>query len=522
MEKAQLLIIDDEPGILETLSDIFTAKGYAVQKATSGKAAMKCVASRHIDLALIDIQLPDMSGIEVLHQLKRQQPSIQCCVMTGNASVQDAITALKGGAGDFFVKPLVIEQVERRLATALENMQLMKDLASSQEQYRLVTEKANDAIIIMNDTGKVTYWNPAAERIFGYDFAEIYGRDLHETLMPSHLAEHYQKGFSHFSKTGEGAAIGKTLELSAIHKDGHEFPIELSLSIMRRNSHWQAVAIVRDITERIKAQEELARQHQELKETQSMVVQQEKLASIGHIAAGVAHEINNPLGYITSNLRSLGKYAIKLEEYVTGLQGRLQEAGMEEHDRSQRKKINFIMTDLKALVEESLQGAKKVKTIVDSLKNFARHDEEMHFTDLNECVENALTVVWNELKYRGTVTREYGKIGPVSCVAGQIGQVLMNLLVNAADVINEDGVVGIRTWSEEDMACVAISDNGPGIPDDLQTKIFEPFFTTKEVGKGTGLGLSISLEIVKRHNGTLTVDSKEGRGTTFTLRLPLC
>ncbi|MBI5639684.1 MAG: GHKL domain-containing protein, partial [Nitrospirae bacterium] len=190
----------------------------------------------------------------------------------------------------------------------------------------------------------------------------------------------------------------------------------------------------------------------------------------------------------------------------------------------QRKalKIDFITEDLGNLIRESLDGAERIKKIVQDLKSFSRVDEaEQKMADINAGLESTINIVWNELKYKATVKKEYGDIPLTKCNPGQLNQVFMNLLVNAAHAIESQGDIGIRTWSEEDSIFVSISDTGCGIPAEKINRIFEPFYTTKEVGKGTGLGLSIAYDIVKKHSGEIKVQSEVGKGTTFTINIPV-
>jgi len=272
---------------------------------------------------------------------------------------------------------------------------------------------------------------------------------------------------------------------------------------------------------------ELESAYAELKSTQTRILQQEKMASIGQLAAGVAHEINNPMGFISSNLGTLGKYAAKLAGFIrelteiTGqLEGQEQLAAVKEHRR--QLKIDYILEDIEPLINESLEGADRVKTIVQNLKTFSRIDEaDCKPADINDCIESTLSIVWNELKYNAVVRKDYGELPLTMCHPQQLNQVFMNLLVNAGQAIENHGEIVIKTWSSEGSIYVSISDTGNGIPQDRLTKIFEPFYTTKEVGKGTGLGLSITYEIVKKHNGDITVESQVGKGTTFTIKIPV-
>jgi two-component system NtrC family sensor kinase len=264
-----------------------------------------------------------------------------------------------------------------------------------------------------------------------------------------------------------------------------------------------------------------------LKATQAQMLQQEKMASIGQLAAGVAHEINNPMGFITSNLGTLSKYTKRLSEYIDLQTKAIDEIGTEDVKRSlaeQRKKlkIDYILEDIGQLIEESLDGAERVRKIVQNLKSFSRVDEaEYKFADINECIESTLNIVWNELKYKAKVYKEYGELPLTKCYPQQLNQVFMNILVNAAQAIEKQGEIRIKTWNGDGNIYIAISDTGVGIPKDKINRIFEPFFTTKPVGKGTGLGLSITYDIIKKHNGDIQVESEVGKGTTFTIRIPV-
>ncbi len=268
----------------------------------------------------------------------------------------------------------------------------------------------------------------------------------------------------------------------------------------------------------------LNKAYKELQTTQSQMLQSEKMASIGQLAAGVAHEINNPIGFISSNLGTLSKYLTRLTEFTDTL---MKAQASNDYSEAQLKelhkklKIDFIGQDAKDLVKESLDGTDRVCKIVQGLKSFSRVDEAEYKTvDINECLESTLNIVWNELKYKATVSKDYGKLPLTNCYPQQLNQVFMNLLVNAAHAIDKQGEIGIKTWQQEKSIFVSISDTGFGIPPENKSRIFEPFFTTKEVGKGTGLGLSISYEIIKKHDGEIVVDSEPGKGTTFTIRLP--
>ncbi len=297
----------------------------------------------------------------------------------------------------------------------------------------------------------------------------------------------------------------------------------------------EVIGAMTDITSRKQMEESLQRKGEEqqqliarLQEAQNQLLQSEKMASIGQLAAGVAHEINNPVGFVNSNMNAL-------RGYVTTLFGVIHE--LEECVKKQapqppllealaairaRADLGFLEDDVNDLVRESMDGLKRVKDIVQALKDFSHVDEnEWQVADLHEGLESTLKIVANEIKYKATIDKQYGELPPIPCLASQVNQVFMNLLVNAGHAIGEGGVITIRTGVEGDMACISVTDTGCGIAPENLTRIFEPFFTTKPIGSGTGLGLSLSYGIINKHGGRIDVASTVGRGTTFTIRLPL-
>jgi len=288
------------------------------------------------------------------------------------------------------------------------------------------------------------------------------------------------------------------------------------------------VVTIHETTELLKMNEKLQQAYAELQQSQAQIFQQEKMASIGQLAAGVAHEINNPMGFISSNLSTMGKYMEKINSFEAAMIEAVQGKGDEEllasmKDLRKKLKIDFILEDIKSLLDESRDGAERVRRIVQDLKSFSHVDEaECKPASINECLDTTLNMLRNEIKYIADVEREFDPDLPMLlCFPQQINQVFMNVLVNSAHAIEGHGLIKIKTLRESDDIVVRISDTGKGIAPENLTRIFEPFFTTKEVGKGTGLGLSISYDIIKKHGGLMTVESEVGVGTTFTVRLPL-
>lgn len=290
------------------------------------------------------------------------------------------------------------------------------------------------------------------------------------------------------------------------------------------------VVTIHETTELHKMNENLQKAYAELQQRQAQVFQQEKMASIGQLAAGVAHEINNPLGFISSNLTTLNKYVDRLAGFIGSSDQALSSisdidsvAVTSLKEIRKKLKIDYIMEDSRQLIAENLDGVGRVRRIIQDLKSFSRVDQvEQALTNLNEALETTINIAWNEIKYIASLNREFGDIPEIYCFPQQLNQVFLNLLVNAAHAMEDkQGIITVRTWCNSDSVFVSVADNGCGIPEEIRQRIFEPFFTTKEAGKGTGLGLSISQDIIRKHEGILTVDSKVGKGTTFTVKLPV-
>lgn len=272
------------------------------------------------------------------------------------------------------------------------------------------------------------------------------------------------------------------------------------------------------------------KQHQQelikkLEEAQNQLLQSEKMASMGQLAAGVAHEINNPIGFVNSNLGSLERYVdnlLRLLDAYEKLEPSLaEEARQDLQQLKQEIDTTYLRQDIGDLLNESRDGMQRVKRIVQDLKDFSHVDRgERELADLEKGLESTLNVVWNELKYKAKVIKEYAHPPSIECLPSQLNQVFMNLLVNAAHSIETNGEITIRTGFDPQDVWVEVEDTGHGIPAENLTRIFEPFFTTKPVGKGTGLGLSLSYGIVKKHHGRIDVTSQVDKGTKFRVILP--
>lgn len=388
------------------------------------------------------------------------------------------------------------------------------------QQLRFTQEIINaipTPVYYLDRVGHYIGCNRAFEQFFGMQQHELINRSIRgiNPMQPHELHEKMDR---------ECLAGNQSCRYEAhlVNAEGLEFDVIITKApyLADKGKSGGIVGTFTDITER--KQSEIM-----LQQMQGQIIQQEKMASIGQLAAGVAHEINNPMGFITSNLTSLGKYADRLDEYIAAL---LQSIGScaghpdtGDIDRLRQKlKVDYIISDVRELVNESLDGANRVRRIVQDLKSFSRVDQaECCRTNLNELLETTINIAWNELKYIATLERDLGEIPDIVCYPQQLNQVFINLLVNAAQALEKQGNIVVRSWSDNGDVRVSIKDSGKGMTEEVQRRVFEPFFTTKEAGKGTGLGLSISADIIRKHGGEITVESEVGVGTTFIVRLPV-
>ena len=278
-----------------------------------------------------------------------------------------------------------------------------------------------------------------------------------------------------------------------------------------------------------RANDELTRLNLSFRRTQEQLIQSEKLASIGQLAAGVAHEINNPVGYVFSNFSSLERYLkdlFRMLEAYESAEAQLSDTPTAARLSALRQEIDleYLKQDVPTLMAESREGIARVRKIVQDLKDFSHIDTrpQWEWSDLHKGLDSTLNIVQNEIKYKAEVVKHYGTLPEVQCLAPELNQVFMNLLINAAQAIDKPrGTISIRTGAGGDTVWVEVEDDGCGISSENASRIFDPFFTTKPVGKGTGLGLSLSYGIVKKHGGRLEVDSEPGRGTRFRVTIPV-
>jgi two-component system NtrC family sensor kinase len=383
---------------------------------------------------------------------------------------------------------------------------------------RAAFDTAISGFALLDDQTIIRRCNPALGRMLGTKPIDLAGRLLIDCVSP----DDREKAASALSQLRVPGSNPMRLSLKCRRADGLDVWTDCNIArIDDRNAEGFVVAIV-DASVSRQSESELVWAHAQL-------VQQEKMASIGQLAAGVAHEINNPLGYVHSNLGTLSNYLRDILRVIDAYQ-EVEHAGTSEAPvwaavRNVKRSIDleFVRTDMLDLVAESQEGVRRMEKIVGDLKDLSRAepDDDWALTDLHRGLDSTLNIVNNEIKYKAIVEKEYGDLPRVECRSSQINQVFMNLLVNASQAITERGVIRVATGVEGSEVWIDIIDNGVGIAPELMARIFDPFFTTKPIGTGTGLGLSLSYRIVQRHRGRIEVDSEPGRGTRFRIWLPI-
>ncbi len=405
-----------------------------------------------------------------------------------------------------------------------------RDLIRAKEYIDNLISSSTDIIYSTDLSGGITVWNRAAEEIYGKSGEEVTGVSVEKVISQGW-------GSHSFNDLKRKVLKEERMVIDVERKIGGNLSSFLCTisPVMDQKEGVIAISFIeKDITDIKVLHEELKEKNRELekliedvKERESQLIQSEKMASIGQLAAGMAHEINNPIGFIKSNLQTFSDYAEDLSTYIHEALEAVHEGGGKEKNIAKSAKemnISFIIDDLKSLVSESMEGVQRIQHIVQNVKTFAHKGEgEKEKVELSNVLDGACTLAWNEIKYKAKVEKEFQEGLEIDCYPIQLGQVVLNLLVNAAQAIEgKDGKIRIATRKEGDMAVIEVSDNGSGMSEEVRKRIFEPFYTTKAVGKGTGLGLSIAYSIVvEKHMGEINVHSVLGEGTTFTMKLPI-
>ncbi len=493
-----ILVVEDEEGLSHLLRKHLDREGYHTEGAASGEAALAFIAANRNTLMLLDYSLPDMSGRRVVEMLTERQHNVPFIIMTGHADVKVAVDMMKLGARDFVVKdaeflavlPAVVKRVVEQLEVTERLAEVESKLLRSEERYHDLIEFANAGIIVA-EGDVITDINNRAEELYGYEKDELIGQSPRQLTPKQYWEQHYAV-LDEIANHGKSRAT--IFEEEGIKKDGSVFPIEISFSLTGKENK-TIIGVIRDLTE--------------IKKMEQQLLQSEKLKSLGELAGGVAHDFNNILAAILGRVQLLRKQLAP--------------------PRGQAEKRGSAIDLEKALeiIERaSLDGAETVRRIQEFCR---RRGDQKDFVqvDVNELIENALEftrVKWaDEVQSRGVkikLNKALSPIPPIMGCASELREVFTNLINNAVDAMPRGGDIIVTSLMDPPFAVIAIQDSGGGIPLSIKDRIFDPFFTTKGP-QSTGLGLSVSYGIINRHHGTIVADSVEGKGTAFTIKLPI-
>lgn len=564
----EILIVEDDTISRSMLKNMLVEMGHPVSEAENGTQAWKLLNEKPFSLVITDWLMPEMDGLELCRKIRSALFScyIYVIMLTAKDRRNDLVDVFQAGADDYIPKPFDPAELQARVMTAMRvvelecrHKQLNQTLIESRNKLRIVLDSLQEEIVSIDPAMNIVSVNKTFVDRVGCPSKDLVGKACFEPiegcqtpLCPIDIKPLVSDMFI--------SGGNKHLLLKSAGDQGGETYRQIDcLPIFDENRRLiQAVVVSKDITEDRRKAEEISSLNNQLLETASQVeaknkklkstlkrledtqaqmVQSEKMASIGQLAAGVAHEINNPTGFVSSNLKTLSDYQKDIVQLIKKYQGLVANFTLDTDNSGAPAEyleevssiktfendidIDFLIEDIDDLIGDCQEGTNRIKKIVLDLKDFAHPGEDvLQSMDINNGLESTLNVVNNELKYKATVHRDFGEIPTVKAYPQQLNQVFMNILVNAAQAIEKKGDIHITTRLKDDWVEIQISDNGCGIDPQNLSKIFDPFFTTKDVGKGTGLGMNIAYNIVKKHDGTIEVASEVGRGTTFTIRVP--
>lgn len=509
----QVLLVDDEQGIRISLSKILMRTGYDVATASNAREALEQLEKQDFDVVVSDIIMPQMSGLELLQEVRATRPLLPVILLTGGPSLKSAAQSLRMGAFDYLTKPVSRIAFCRTIAAAADMKKLREEnlryqqnleeiikersaaLAVSEQLARSVIEASQDAIIAINNKGMITIFNPAAETMFGYEARSMMGQPVDCLIPEDYRDQHCQYMQQFFVDGSPRRAIDKTLELQAIRSDGSVFPIEMTLAEGHCAEQKIIIGFLRDISKRKQVEHE--RNKLELEFQQS-----KKLESLGRLTGGVAHDFNNLLSPILAYTEIMLFDTSEQHPYHSYLKV-MQTATERARDLTQKL---LAFSRRQVLEVKQIELNEVVRGFAKILRRTIREDIELQWQLASE-----------ELHLQGDIM--------------QIEQILMNLLVNAQDAMPSGGKIAIRTEhvklganksasNLEPQILMSVEDTGAGMAPETLERLYEPFFTTKGKGKGTGLGMATVYGIVKQHGGNIAVNSEPGCGTTVKIYFP--
>ncbi|NMF88205.1 ATP-binding protein [Aromatoleum petrolei] len=465
-------------------------------------------------------------------------------IMQRIVGIEQALDAIARGEQSVQIPYLEGESEMARIASAINRTiaQIADDrlaLTALMRQLQTVLNSVAEGIYGVDGEGRIMFINPAALIMLGYQDIEVIGQTSHSLFHHHHAdGRPYALTDCPIARSRQDAHVEHRDDEVFFRKNGSSFPVEYTSAPLLMDSERAAggVVIFHDITER-REHERLLKEtvtqlrdtNARLAETQVQLIQAEKLAGLGQLAAGVAHEMNNPLAFVNSNFATLETYVHDLLNLIEGYEGVI--AATEDSSARatatrlrESTDLDFLRDDLRALIRESRQGLQRVGRIVGDLKDFSRIDSspaEWGDVNLNHCLDATLKVVAGAIGEKAEVVRDYATLPPVRGNAVQLNQIFLNILLNAVHAIDHHGTITLRTWCRLDEVCVEIADTGCGMAPDVSDRMFDPFYTTRPIGQGTGLGLSVAYSIAQKHGGRFEVDSTQGQGTSVRLWLPI-
>ena len=511
------VIIEDSDDDAQLIARTIQKSGYRLkwERVENACALRELLTSGHWDVVLSDYRLPGFNAPAALEIVKETEPDLPFIVISGTIGESTAVETMKAGAHDYLMKnnltrlTSAIERELKEVKVRQERKAATRALEKSEETYRVLVETSPDAIFMIAVDGTIRKANRSAASMNGFDTPdELIGRNIHEL---------------------SGAADTESaVDLDTILDDGSSHQREVVLQRMNKERYWGEVSaatiegdddtsngiilIVRDITER--------------KRLQLSLTETDRMASIGLLSAGVAHEINNPMMYVLNAVESMAEASPDLLELFSFLDSATSRNDASPECAFIRDKMTAIHVEyLMSQLDNAQLGVHRIMDIVKDLRIFSRvKDTEKRPVCINRVVSSAINIAYSEIKYRAELHRELADVPPVLANDGRLSQVFLNLLINAAQAIHGDtpsnNRIVVRTGEEAGRVIASVSDTGVGIDAVHLSQIFDPFFTTKPSGVGTGLGLAISQNIVTEYGGTIEVTSEAGIGTTFTVSLP--
>jgi PAS domain S-box-containing protein len=543
----KILMLEDEPADAEYIAQAMRRGGleFSFQRVETREAFIAALEEFRPDIILADFRLPTFDGLAALHITLAREPRVPFVFVSGTMSEEIAVERVKAGANDYILKdrlgrlPSAVHRALAESEAARQRRVMEKSLRESEEMFRTMANAAQDAVILVDGGALISFWNPAAERIFGLSSSEVEGRNLIDLCAPERLRDCYRTTFNKIREAGPGSFAGKTIELRAERHDGGEFPLEVSIAALSLDDRWQAMCSARDISERKRIEAELASQREELEQrvaqrtaelehvneslreanrrladAHNQLLQSERLAALGRLAGGVAHEINNPLAFVCANFATLKRH---FDELLALRESDEKVAG---HDGRYAFDLQEMKADADALMAESKDGLARMKKVVNDLREFAGIGiNDWQRVDLNAGLDATITLLQWRLK-NADIVRDFGELPEVECLPSEINLVFMNLLLNAAEAIIGHGSITVRTRAVDGGVRVEVADTGHGIGKDSLPRIFDPFYSTRTNGQSVGLGLSLAYGIIQRHHGRIEVTSEVGKGASFRLWIP--